>query len=195
MSHFPAHLRRDAGLFALACLLGAAITLGSWLRFADARSTALQARLTAERQTAQLAALDRNRQAILTGIALHAQFVQRGLFDREDRAQLSRQMIGATASRRLAPPYQYFASPPAPLTEPSVTEHLRVFASPMHLRIDLLHEQDLFDVFAELASTASALPRVRRCHLTRLPGPTTVGAAQLHADCLIDWLTIGQPAP
>jgi hypothetical protein len=66
-------------------------------------------------------------------------------------------------------------------------------ASAMSLQARLLHEEDLILLLGDLSRLAPALILPRRCDVSRLP-PANAGDALrdglLHADCLIDWITL-----
>ncbi len=71
------------------------------------------------------------------------------------------------------------------------------YASPMKLQAKLVHEEDLTRLIGDLRQEARALIRVRNCDLALLPAEAeerSSGAANLSADCEIDWVTLRHAA-
>lgn len=66
------------------------------------------------------------------------------------------------------------------------------FASPLHLQLRLLHEEDLLNFLATVQKNAKALVIVRGCKLSPLPGQADAreALAQLGAECDMQWITI-----
>ncbi|PKO44112.1 MAG: hypothetical protein CVU31_12655 [Betaproteobacteria bacterium HGW-Betaproteobacteria-4] len=66
------------------------------------------------------------------------------------------------------------------------------FASPLHLQLRLLHEEDLLNFLATVQKNAKALVIVRGCKLSPLPGQADAreAPAQLGAECDMQWITI-----
>ncbi|PKO37343.1 MAG: hypothetical protein CVU33_13570 [Betaproteobacteria bacterium HGW-Betaproteobacteria-6] len=66
------------------------------------------------------------------------------------------------------------------------------FASPLHLQLRLLHEEDLLNFLAEVQKNAKALVIVRSCKLSPLPSQADAreALAQLGAECDMQWITI-----
>ncbi len=66
------------------------------------------------------------------------------------------------------------------------------FASPMRLRLRLLHEGDLLNFLARIQKEASAMVLVRGCKLypTTKSSPDGELPAQLDAECELQWITI-----
>ena len=62
------------------------------------------------------------------------------------------------------------------------------YASTMKVQLGLLHEEDLGRLLDDLRQNARALIQVRSCKVWRLQRDDR--AAQLQADCLIDWITL-----
>lgn len=67
-----------------------------------------------------------------------------------------------------------------------------IMASPMTLQMALLHENDLLDFLSDLRADIQGYIRIRQCDISRVVaaaadhGP----AAQLRADCEIEWITL-----
>jgi len=69
----------------------------------------------------------------------------------------------------------------------------RFYASSMQLRLQLLHEEDQIRLLEALQQRAQALIQLKHCSLSRLPrnsAERTASAAQLQAECQIDWITV-----
>lgn len=69
----------------------------------------------------------------------------------------------------------------------------RLFKSDMSLKMQLLHEGDLFNLLNELDQDAKGLYRVSNCKLTNnIRGKLTddPNAANVTADCLLEWFTL-----
>jgi hypothetical protein len=71
----------------------------------------------------------------------------------------------------------------------------------MKMQVKLLHEEDLTRLLGDLRQQAAALIQVKACNVSRVPHVTGESgiAAQLQADCQIDWITLreaaGKPEP
>lgn len=68
------------------------------------------------------------------------------------------------------------------------------YVSHMHLRLPMLHEEDLSATLQAISSRASALVRVRNCQIRRSSAPAnelqTGLMPQLEAECQLDWITV-----
>jgi len=65
--------------------------------------------------------------------------------------------------------------------------------SNMNLHMQLLHEDDLLNFLADLHDSMRAYLRVNKCDVQRQSFPGS--AAQLKADCSIDWITLREKNP
>lgn len=65
------------------------------------------------------------------------------------------------------------------------------FSSPLHVKLRLLHEEDLLNFLARVEKNARALVIVRSCKLAPLPSQANGREvmAQLGAECDMQWLT------
>ncbi len=61
--------------------------------------------------------------------------------------------------------------------------------SQLKIQLRLLHEEDLLNFLARVQRQAKAMVLVRSCKIARLP-PGTADAAQLSADCVMEWITL-----
>lgn len=66
------------------------------------------------------------------------------------------------------------------------------FASPLHLRLRLLHEGDLLKFLSRLQREAKAQVLIRGCQLTPVSeiGENNTALPLLEADCTMQWLTL-----
>lgn len=61
--------------------------------------------------------------------------------------------------------------------------------SQVKIQLRLLHEEDLLNFLGRIQREAKALVLVRSCKVARLP-PSSQDAAQLSADCVMEWVTL-----
>lgn len=147
----------------------------------SARQTDLQARLSRAGDATQTQRDDAHYRALLAagviGPERRLDWIQR-------IAQLKEQRLLVGLHYELAPQH---ALPGALKTMAGGHEFM---ASTMTLQMSLLHEEDLLGFLDELAVTAPALLRVRHCNVERIVAADAADAAQLRADCRIDWITL-----
>lgn len=88
--------------------------------------------------------------------------------------------------------YEIAAQQPLDATAPAAGDTAYAFyASRMRIELELLHEEDLTRLLDDLRRQARALIRVRQCSVERLAADgKREDGAQLHASCLIDWITL-----
>jgi phytoene dehydrogenase-like protein len=115
-----------------------------------------------------------------------------GLIGQEHRLDWIEQIRKIKQARRLID-LQYELMPQQPLDPtllPSGGSAFEFMSSTMHMQMQLLHEEDLLNFLNDLRENVTAFVRVRSCSVDRtvqdMGGPT----AQLHADCLLDWITL-----
>lgn len=95
--------------------------------------------------------------------------------------------LRAIRERLHLPALDYELRPRRPLDDPGVrSAGYRLSASVMRLRAQLVHEEDLLRLLAELRSESSAIVRPLWCHLARSPS----GAPGLAAECELEWITV-----
>jgi len=128
-------------------------------------------------------------------IDLYQQMVARGIIGPESRLDWIEQISRIKAERRL-PGIDYEILPQAPLAADLLASGAagpyEFMASPMKLRLRLLHENDLLAFLGDLRQAISAQPLVRECRIERTD-PESSGSgvpAHLRADCLIDLITL-----
>lgn len=65
-------------------------------------------------------------------------------------------------------------------------------SSQMRLQMQLLHEDDLFNVISDLRKEVRAIIQVHQCGIQRLApdGSQRASSAQLKAECTLEWITL-----
>ena len=120
---------------------------------------------------------------------LLADLHQRGLIGEEKRLEWA-ELLSAIEQQYKLLKMNYEFAPQREISETLVDARThRFFASAMSLRLHLLHEHDLLNFLDSLRKQARALIQIKHCQLSRITEEQN-GAAQLQADCLIDWITI-----
>ena len=118
----------------------------------------------------------------------------RGVVGQEQRLEWIERLRAARERLRL-PALEYELRPRRPLegsgSAPAVaTAGYRLGASAMRLRVELVQEEDLLRLLAELRAEPSAIVRPVSCRMSRSPA----GAQGLAADCELEWITV-EPNP
>ncbi|WP_153115410.1 hypothetical protein [Rhodocyclus tenuis] len=133
--------------------------------------------------------------------SLFGELQRRGVIGEEQRLEWVELLRDIRDTHRLID-LQYEISPQRPLESDSRNGDansagdaagFRFYVSSMKLQLKLLHEEDLIRLVEELQQRAKALIQVKSCGVTRLPrsGIERAGsAAQLQAECQIDWITV-----
>ncbi len=129
-------------------------------------------------------------------IGRYQKMVARGYLGLERRLEWVERIAQIKAARRLID-IQYELSPqkpvePAVMPAGSAAGGYEFMASTMRLQMQLLHEDDLLGFFADLDGSVQAFLHVRHCDVERIArsGAERGVAAQLKADCSIDWITL-----
>ena len=74
-----------------------------------------------------------------------------------------------------------------------VEQNVLVNSTPMNLKMDLLHEEDLFSVTKEIRDSISNLFTLESCDISRRTqsnAPLNTKKANFISDCLIRWITV-----
>ena len=126
--------------------------------------------------------------------AIFRQLEARGVIGEEQRLEWS-ELLNAIGDRRQLLNLRYEFEPQRPLDAAAPAAALSYFVSPMRLQLDLLHEEDLTRLLADIRQQANALIQVRNCLVSRSSGSADSRAAgsQLQAECRIDWITLRAP--
>ena len=136
-------------------------------------------------------------QEIREKIARYLDITRRGLIGREERLAWVEEIARIKANRKLFD-IEYEILPQKPvdpvlLPDGAAAGGYEFMASTMHLQMRLLHEEDLLGLVRDLGARSKALLHVRSCTVDRISatgGTERPDAAQLKADCIIEWITI-----
>lgn len=113
----------------------------------------------------------------------------RGMIGDEQRLEWVELIKEIRDARRLID-LQYEIAPQRKLDTATVSG-FAFYSSTMKMQLKLLHEEDLTRLLDDLRNRAKALIQVKHCDVVRLPQNTGGSqAAQLQADCQIDWITL-----
>lgn len=150
-----------------------------------------QAQAQQAESRARMARANEDEQEIRAKIARYQSLVAAGRSAPERRLDWVETLRHSKESRRLLG-LEYEISPQRPLDPKLVgTGGYDFLASPMRLDLPLLHEYDLLGLLADLSAHSQALVSVKRCAIERLPRDAArQGAAQLRANCDLDWITL-----
>lgn len=184
-------------LAALLLMLGAgaaSIYASLQLHAVEKKNHAAAQAKRAESQNKLVRARDEE-QELKNKIARFNGLAARGIFKEEMRLDWIELIRRIKSSRKLFD-IQYEITPQQAVdaaTLPGISPNHEFLASSMHLKMKLLHEDDLLNFLADLRAEAQAYLRIRRCEVERLPratGEVTGIPPQLGADCTIEWITI-----
>ena len=135
-------------------------------------------------------------QEIHQKIARYQEIARRGLIGREERLAWVEEIARIKAARKLFD-IEYEILPQKPvdtvlLPDGAAAGSHEFMGSNMRLQMRLLHEEDLLGLLGDLSSRSQALLHVRHCAIDRLAtgGTERPDAAQLRADCSLEWITI-----
>lgn len=120
-------------------------------------------------------------------LARYEELIKRGYVGPEHRLEWVARIREIKERRKLLA-VQYELSPQSSVGNADAGGY-ELRSSSMKLRMQLLHEDDLLNFLADLKGSVQAYIRVRSCDVERLSGDRQITAAQLKAECLIDWIT------
>ena len=196
-------IRRIAPSLALFVALSAG---GAYLAFL-AQKQQQQARIQREAAQSQLeqaqARLRRTQETereIRRESVLFSHLASRGILGEERRLDWVEQIREIKERRRLLGLEYEFAPQQALAGDGTRSFYTRT----MRLQLQLLHEEDLLNLLADLRHGALALVQVRQCDINRLPRssqfPRSEDApgsmpANLQAQCFLDWISIRNSQP
>ena len=88
--------------------------------------------------------------------------------------------------------YRIGAQKELPQAHPVHDGSYRIYYSPMHINIDLLHEEDLHTFFADLDRRKLGIYNIASCSLNRLQGEINRESVQgnIRAECELFWFNI-----
>jgi len=178
-------------------MLALTLALAAHQRLAQARGARLldeQDLLTAQQKLIRIE--DENR-VYLARLQRYGEIARRHGAGTERRLEWLAQLRKTAAEHHVSSLEAEFAAQ-VPL-DPGTTRYPELRASRMHLRMGLLHDEDLLGLLADLRRQASAVLHVRSCSIERIPaghdGDAGEGtAARLRAECSIDWLSLHEQA-
>ncbi|NVD74508.1 hypothetical protein D0T25_10535 [Duganella sp. BJB488] len=192
---------REFALIRLAVVVAAgALAIGVATVFASSwyvhhaeenRLQALQTRDAARQRFAQVETEKREIRAFQPQFAL---LRSHGLIGEENRLDWVEQ-IRQIQERRKLPPLSYEIEPQqaVKLDAPLPLGDYALRGSRMNLRMELLHEGDLFNFLEDLRQRGYYA--VQQCTLKRVGGPQNVpNAPTIGADCKLNWLTLAPSA-
>lgn len=134
----------------------------------------------------KLAHVRDEQQAILRKLSIYRDIAARGYVGEERRRDWIEQIRKIKAKRKLID-IRYELAMPQPDSNVGKAG-IELIASNMKLHMQLLHEEDLLNFLDDLRHSAPAYLRIRSCNVERLSAIEN-SAAQLKAECSIDWVT------
>ncbi len=186
-------LRLSLVIFVLFCLGGAVLVLFSLEQQQQARRLLATAQAHNAQAQARLKQVREEESEIKLKAALFSNLAARGVIGEEQRLDWVELLRDIRNNRRLLD-IQYEFSPQQPLGNGQGPWSFQV--SSMRLQLQLLHEEDLLNILADLRNTAKAQVLVRSCEVSRQPRPPGESQglhANLKAQCLLDWITLRGP--
>lgn len=178
-------------LLLIASVLAAAIVIAT-LDFARTAQQANQQAVAQQAETgARLARVHDDEREIRAKIARYQEIIDAGRSAPERRLEWVETLKKIKDTRRLLG-LDYEISPQRPLDAKSLgAGGFDFLTSPMKLEMPLLHENDLFGLFADLSAQVQALISIKHCRIDRVPpDPAKRNSATLKAHCEIDWITL-----
>lgn len=138
----------------------------------------------------RLARAQDDEREIRARIDRYHELIKRGRTQPERRLDWVEALRNVKEKRRLLG-MEYEIAPQRPLDpKQPVTGGYSFLVSPMKLDMLLLHEYDLLGLLADLSAAVPALISTRQCTIERLPASSQPQAAQLKANCELDWITL-----
>ncbi|NWG31146.1 MAG: hypothetical protein HXY29_06600 [Rhodocyclaceae bacterium] len=177
--------------FLLLSALFSAFIVGATIRAGKEAERALQqAKVQLAESRNHLARAQEDEKEIRARIDRYRELIERGRTQPERRLDWVETLRSIKEKRRLLG-MEYEIAPQRPLDpKRPVTGGYGFLVSPMKLEMQLLHENDLLGLLADLSAQVPALISVRQCTIERLPPSPQPQAAQLKASCEIDWITL-----
>jgi len=173
---------------------GAALVFGS-MQYLKAEQQSNRNEVAKARETkSQLSRARDEEQELKQKIARFNELKTAGIIGEEQRLDWVEQILQIKNTRKLLD-IQYELAPQHQIDAallPGASGNFEFYASTMQLKMQLLHEEDLLNFLNDLRTQTHAFIRVRNCTVERLPAGQgeKSGAAQLHAECTLDWITL-----
>jgi hypothetical protein len=103
--------------------------------------------------------------------------------------------IQASSTRHAIPSVKFSLEQRTTATLPDDVTGMTVYLSKMHLDMNLLHEGDLYNLFADLDSSARGKYGIKNCSLKREGTQTSdnVISSSLNGTCDLYWYTMNEP--
>lgn len=147
----------------------------------------------------QLAKVSEEEQEIRNNLAQFKQISDRGMSGAEKRLEWIETLAAIQKKRRLFQ-VQYTLEPQRAVDYPGVAQNQKggagiFMASRVKLELQLLHEEDLLNFFADLRASGESYASLRSCIISR-EGIGSGGGplrARLRANCVIDMITLKGP--
>jgi hypothetical protein len=180
-------------LVALA-LLAAGAALAWWSRAAvfEARRALVSAQEQRRQNTERLARIAEEEREVNANLALYRQLRELNVLGEERRLEWADAIARIRTQRELLD-LRYRVERQRLLGAfPGNPANVEFYASTMQVDLALLHEEDLLRFLGDLRASGNAYYSVRRCGVRRT-GMAATGATitpRLHADCLIDLITV-----
>lgn len=189
------HLRWSIALLASAILAGAGVVLLTAGLHDRSSATVRDLADRARQVQSRLSGFDAEAAQVQAGLAAYERLLAQRIIGPENRHEWLEQIDRIrTARRLLALRYEF---------QPQTTGNkdlagddgggYKVMVSTMTLQLDLLHENDLMGLLADLRMSVGAWLLTRECRIDRLPevaGGTDGSQALLRAGCVVDWVTL-----
>ena len=162
---------------------------------AEKLKNAGHARLVATRD--RLTKVSEEEQEIRNNLVQFKQFEDRGMAGAEKRLEWIEALTAIRQKRRLFQ-VQYHLDSQRAVDYPGVAEDQKggnaiFIANRVKLDLSLLHEEDLLNFLADLATSAGSFASLRSCSVTRTERAGAGGGPlrpRLHATCVIDMITL-----
>ncbi|MGD9788308.1 MAG: hypothetical protein AB7U30_10190 [Sulfuricellaceae bacterium] len=190
-------LRIPLLLLALSIGTGLGLHLGSvkLRENAENQLNATEAKLAAARSARQHA--KNEQQELQQYLPSYQRLVADGLIGEAERFELIDTLKKIGAQNQLYPvEYVIDAPRPYPLAAIPADSGLQVTATPLSLRLSLLHEGDLMALLQGLRTGLKGMTTVNRCEITRRDIINTTPALKenLAAECHLDWMSLAVPS-
>jgi hypothetical protein len=190
------YLRRSIGHLTAAILGGVSMVLiAAYLQYrsdGDFRDLTEKAHKVQARISGFSAELAR----VQAGLTVYERLLAQGFIGPEQRQQWLERLGSISSARRLLAlryEFQPQSGANAAWGGNDVGDGYKLMVSTMTLQLDLLHENDLIGLLADLRASVGAWLLARECRIDRLPelgdGADRV-QARLRAQCAIDWATL-----
>jgi hypothetical protein len=190
------YLRRNIAYLALSILTGGCIV--AFAGYLHHRSISSLGDLIAriDQVQSRLSGFSTEAAQVRAGLTAYENLSALGIIGAEDRRQWLEQLDSVGHARRLLGlQYEFQAQVSAgkELGGSDSGDGYQLMVSTMKLQLDLLHENDLIGLLADLRGTVGAWLLTRECRIDRLP--ESIGSAdgtrgRLRAECTIDWATL-----